>query len=121
GMMPPWASLGEDNVKNLAQYVLSLSNSPHDAAKAEAAKPLFGTCAACHGTDGKGNPAMGAPNLTDQIWLHGGSVADIEHSISHGRQGNMPEWSKRLSDDQTRILAAYVYHLSHQDHVATDK
>lgn len=121
GMMPPWASLGEDNVKNLAQYVLGLSGSPHDAAKAEAGKAMFGVCAACHGADGKGNPAMGAPNLADHIWLHGGTVADIEHSIGLGRQGIMPEWSKRLTDDQTRILAAYVYHLSHQDHAAANE
>ncbi|MDW2981583.1 MAG: cytochrome-c oxidase, cbb3-type subunit III [Rhodanobacter sp.] len=114
GVMPPWASLGADNVKNLAQYVLSLSGSPHDAAKAAAAQPLFTTCAACHGADGKGNHALGAPNLTDKVWLHGGSVADIEKSIGEGRQGHMPAWSPRLSDDQIRVLAAYVYQLSHQ-------
>ncbi|AGG89299.1 cytochrome-c oxidase, cbb3-type subunit III [Rhodanobacter denitrificans] len=114
GVMPPWASLGADNVKNLAQYVLSLSGSPHDAAKAAAGQPLFATCAACHGADGKGNQALGAPNLTDHIWLHGGSVADIEKTIGEGRQGRMPAWNPRLSDDQIRVLAAYVYHLSHQ-------
>ncbi|MCW8807032.1 MAG: cytochrome-c oxidase, cbb3-type subunit III [Rhodanobacter sp.] len=115
GVMPPWASLGEDNVKNLAQYVLSLSGSPHDAARAAAAKPLFATCAACHGPDGKGNQALGAPNLTDHIWLHGGSVANIETTIGGGRQGHMPAWSPRLSEDQIRVLAAYVYHFSHAD------
>ncbi len=119
GVMPPWASLGEDNVKNLAQYVLSLSGSPHDAAKAAAGQPLFSTCAACHGADGKGNQALGAPNLTDHIWLHGGSVADIEKTIGEGRQGHMPAWSPRLSDDQIRVLAAYVYHQSHQGDAAT--
>jgi cytochrome c oxidase cbb3-type subunit 3 len=117
GVMPPWASLGEENVKNLAQYVLSLSGSPHNEQQAEAAKPLFATCAACHGPDGKGNQALGAPNLTDKIWLHGGTVADIEKSIHDGRQGQMPAWSPRLTDDQIRVLAAYVYHLSHPDHV----
>lgn len=115
GVMPPWASLGENNVKNLAQYVLSLSSSAHDAAKAAAGKPLFVTCAACHGPDGKGNQALGAPNLTDHIWLHGGSVADIEATIGGGRQGHMPAWSPRLSDDQIHVLAAYVYHLSHRE------
>jgi cytochrome c oxidase cbb3-type subunit 3 len=113
--MPPWASLGEQNVKNLAQYVLSLSDSPHDATMAAAAKPLFATCAACHGADGKGNQALGAPNLTDHIWLHGGSVANIEATIGGGRQGNMPAWSPRLSNDQIHVLAAYVYHFSHPD------
>jgi len=113
GVMPPWASLGADNVKNLAQYVLSLSGSPHDEVKATAGKPLFATCAACHGADGKGNPALGAPNLTDHIWLHGGSVAQIEKTIGEGRQGHMPAWSPRLTDDQIHTVAAYVYHLSH--------
>lgn len=118
GLMPPWSSLGEDNVKNLANYVLSLSGSPHDAARAAAGKPLFTTCAACHGPEGKGNPALGAPNLTDRIWLHGGKFEDILRTIGGGRQGNMPAWSKRLTDDQTRVLAAYVYHLSHQGDAA---
>jgi cytochrome c oxidase cbb3-type subunit 3 len=113
GVMPPWASLGADNVKNLAQYVLNLSGSPHDEAKAAAGKPLFATCAACHGADGKGNQALGAPNLTDHIWLHGGSVAEIEKTIGEGRQGHMPAWSPRLTDDQIHTVAAYVYHLSH--------
>ncbi|HTM29585.1 MAG TPA: cytochrome-c oxidase, cbb3-type subunit III [Rhodanobacter sp.] len=113
GVMPPWASLGADNVKNLTQYVLSLSGAPHDAAKAAAGQPMFATCAACHGADGKGNPALGAPNLTDHVWLHGGSVADIEKTIGEGRQGHMPAWNSRLSDDQIHILAAYVYHQSH--------
>ena len=114
GVMPPWASLGEDNVNNLVQYVLSLSGSPHDAAKAAAGKPLFATCAACHGADGKGNQALGAPNLTDHIWLYGGTVADIHQTIHDGRQGHMPTWSPRLSDDQIHVTAAYVYHLAHE-------
>lgn len=122
GVMPPWASLGEDTVKNLAQYVLGLSGQPHDARMAAAAEPIFkGTCAACHGPDGKGSPAVGAPNLTDQIWLHGGTLADITQSIHDGRQGHMPNWDKRLTDDQIHVLAAYVYHLSHHaDATATD-
>ncbi|KRF01801.1 cytochrome C oxidase Cbb3 [Frateuria sp. Soil773] len=115
GVMPPWASLGEDNVKHLAQYVLSLSGAPHDAAQAAAGQPLFATCAACHGADGKGNTALGAPNLTDKVWLHGGSVAEVEQTIRDGRQGHMPAWSPRLSDAQIHVLAAYVYHLSHAD------
>ncbi|MEO8747558.1 MAG: cytochrome-c oxidase, cbb3-type subunit III [Rhodanobacter sp.] len=114
GVMPPWASLGEDNVNNLVQYVLSLSGSPHDAPKAAAGKPLFATCAACHGADGKGNQALGAPNLTDHIWLYGGTVADIHQTIHDGRQGHMPTWSPRLSDDQIHVTAAYVYHLAHE-------
>ncbi|MBP1473196.1 cytochrome-c oxidase, cbb3-type subunit III [Frateuria sp. MAH-13] len=118
GMMPPWSSLGEDNVKNLANYVLSLSGSSHDEGRAHAGQALFTTCAACHGPQGKGNPALGAPNLTDRIWLHGGKFEDIVRTIGGGRQGQMPAWSKRLNDDQTRVLAAYVYHLSHQGDAA---
>ena len=119
GVMPPWSSLGESNVKNLAQYVLSLSDSPHEEAMVKAAEPTFkAICAACHGPDGKGNQALGAPNLTDHIWLHGGSVTDVETSIRDGRQGHMPAWSPRLSDDQIRVLASYVYHLSHRDDAA---
>lgn len=114
GVMPPWSSLGEANVKNLAQYVLSLSGRPHDAAAAAGAEPIFkSTCAACHGASGTGNTAMGAPNLTDSIWLHGGSVADIEQTIRAGRQGHMPAWSPRLDETRIRSIAAYVYHLSH--------
>lgn len=115
GVMPPWASLGKQRVKDLAQYVLSLSNAPHDPVMAAAGKPLFTTCAACHGANGKGNQAIGAPNLTDGIWLHGGSVSQIEATIGHGRQGHMPAWKSRLGAMQMRAVAAYVYHLSHHD------
>lgn len=112
GVMPPWESLGERNVKNLAQYVLSLSERPHDAAAAATAKPMFATCAACHGADGRGNQALGAPNLTDAVWLYGGSPQAIERSIRGGRQGHMPSWGDRLGEGQMRALAAYVYRLS---------
>lgn len=115
GVMPPWESLGEENVKNLAQYVLSLSGREHDATAAAAAKPMFATCAACHGADGSGNQALGAPDLTDDIWLHGGSLADIEKTIRDGREGHMPAWKDRLDDARIRAVAAYVYHLSHRE------
>lgn len=73
GVMPPMAAAvgTPEDVANLAQYVLSLSGSPHDSVKATLGKEKFGACAACHGPDGKGNHAMGAPNLTDGVWLHG--------------------------------------------------
>jgi cytochrome c oxidase cbb3-type subunit 3 len=117
GVMPAWKSLGEDTVDNLVQYVLSLSGRPHDTAMAKAAEPIFkSTCAACHGAQGTGNPALGAPNLTDQVWLHGARVADIRKTIHDGRQGHMPNWNQRLTDSQIQVLAAYVYHLSHQGH-----
>lgn len=113
GVMPPWESLGSDNVSNLTQYVLSLSGRPHDPAAAAAGEPMFATCAACHGADGRGNPALGAPDLTDDFWLHGGSLERIRHTIAKGRTGNMPSWQDRLGDGQMRAIAAYVYQLSH--------
>ncbi|MFO1466413.1 MAG: cytochrome-c oxidase, cbb3-type subunit III [Steroidobacteraceae bacterium] len=119
GVMPPWNALGEPVVKNLAQYVLSLSGQPHDAAAAAAGEPLFKTtCIACHGPEGKGNPLLGAPNLTDKIWLYGGTPGAIETTIRDGRHGQMPAWSPRLSDPDTHVLAGYVYHLSHHGQAA---
>jgi cytochrome c oxidase cbb3-type subunit 3 len=111
GAMPPFGpTFGEDGVANLANYVLSLSGAPHDAAKAAAGQPNFaGVCAACHGAEGKGNQALGAPNLTDAIWLHGGDLATIEETIRHGRNGQMPAWRERLGEDNARMIAAWIY------------
>jgi cytochrome c oxidase cbb3-type subunit 3 len=114
GAMPAWNALGEETVNTLTEYVLKISGQPHDAGMAAAAAPIFkGTCAACHGAEGKGNQGVGAPNLTDAIWLHGGTRADIHKTIHDGRQGHMPNWDKRLSEDDIRVTAAYVYSLSH--------
>lgn len=116
GAMPPFgATFGEDGVANLAHYVLSLSGAPHDAAKAAAGKPLFAVCSACHGADGKGSTAVGAPNLTDRIWLYGGDLATVEETIRRGRNGVMPAWRTRLGEDDARALAAWVYAQSHDD------
>lgn len=113
GAMPAWNALGEETVNTLTEYVLKISGQPHDAGMAAAAEPIFkGTCAACHGAEGKGNQGVGAPNLTDAIWLHGGTRADIHKTIHDGRQGHMPNWDKRLSEDDIRVTAAYVYSLS---------
>lgn len=115
GVMPAWNALGADTVKNLVQYVLSLSGQAHDAGMATAGEAVFkATCIACHGPEGKGNPALGAPNLTDDVWLYGGTPAAIEASIDTGRQGQMPAWSPRLSDADVHLLAAYVFHLSNR-------
>ncbi len=118
GVMPAWGeALGEDGVDKVAAYVLSLSwGRPHNVAdlvKVDAGRKLFSTCAACHGPDGKGNHALGAPNLTDSIWLYGGAPEAVMESIRHGRNGNMPAWRARLGEDNARVLAAYVYSLSH--------
>lgn len=114
GVMPAWSALGEDTDNNLVEYVLQISGQAHDAKMAAAAAPIFkSTCAACHGPEGKGNPGIGAPNLTDAIWLHGGTPADIRETIRDGRNGHMPNWDKRLGEDDIRVTAAYVYSLSH--------
>lgn len=118
GVMPPWgAALGHDGVENVLAYVLSLSGrTPETVASPEhlaAGKTTFTTiCSACHGVDGKGNPLLGAPNLTDKIWLHGGSVADIRETITNGRTNKMPAHLERLGETRVRLLAAYVLSLS---------
>ena len=110
GVMPPFGTtMDSAGVSNLAHYVAGLSGEPRDAVKAALGKPLFQTCAACHGPSGKGNPALGAPNLSDHTWLYGGSIADIEQTIRHGRSGVMPAWRDRLGEDSVKLIAAWIY------------
>lgn len=115
GQMPPMgAALGtDDDVRNVANYVLSLSNSAHDPIKAALGKPKFAACAACHGVDGKGNHAIGAPNLTDKIWLYGGGIDTVMETINKGRNNQMPAHKDILSPGKIHVLAAYVWGLSH--------
>ena len=110
GVMPPWGPvLGDDGVENVANYVQQLSGQKFDAVKAEAGKAKYMTlCIACHGPEGKGNPLIGAPNLTDDIWLYGGDLASIEASIRNGRNGQMPAWGSQLGADRIRLVAAWV-------------
>ncbi|HET7266641.1 MAG TPA: cytochrome-c oxidase, cbb3-type subunit III [Oleiagrimonas sp.] len=116
GVMPAWKSLGEDKVDNLVQYVLALSDRPHDAQMADAGATTFkAICSACHARDGTGNQGLGAPDLTDDIWKWGASKTAIHHTIHDGRQGHMPVWSERMTDSQIHVLAAWVYHLSQRD------
>ncbi|MCU0869122.1 MAG: cytochrome-c oxidase, cbb3-type subunit III [Burkholderiales bacterium] len=114
GVMPPMgAAVGTDeDIRNVAHYVMSLSNTPHDAARATAGKEKFVVCGACHGADGKGNPAVGAPNLTDDIWLHGAGEAAITAMIRNGKTNVMPAQAGRLTPTQIDLLAAYVGSLS---------
>jgi cytochrome c oxidase cbb3-type subunit 3 len=116
GQMPPMAAAvgTPEDVKNLAHYVLSLSGSPHDTLRASLGKSKFGSCAACHGVDGKGNTAMGAPNLTDDIWLHGWGEAAIVAMVNKGRANLMPAQGKLLTEDQIKVLGAYVWGLSNR-------
>lgn len=115
GVMPGLGAAvgGEDGVKQLAQYVLSLSGRPHDAGAAAAAEQTFATlCSVCHGADATGNQAIGAPNLTDDIWLHRGQLSDIEYQIANGRTNQMPAHASLLSEEKIHLLAAYVLSLS---------
>lgn len=117
GQMPPMAvALGSDKeVENVANYVLSLSDSTHNPIKAAFGKPKFmAVCAACHGANGKGNYALGAPNLTDKIWLHGGSIDSIMETIRKGRSNSMPAFEDFLGKEKVHLLAAYVWSLSNE-------
>lgn len=116
GVMPPMAAAvgSPEDVRNLAQYVLSLSGSPHDSLKASLGKSKFTACAACHGMDGKGNVALGAPNLTDDIWLHGWGEAAVTAMINNGKTNEMPAQTGKLTDAQIKVLTAYVWGLSNK-------
>lgn len=113
GAMPAWEPiLGAEGVKEVANYVMSLSGKPHDASLAAAGKAKFAAnCVACHGADAKGTKAMGAPNLTDSTWLYGGSEASIIETISKGRNGTMPAQLEKLGAAKVHLLAAYVWGL----------
>ena len=115
GVMPPMGKAlgsGED-VKDVAQYVLKLAGRTADDLRAYRGKAKFDSlCAACHGADGKGNARMGAPNLTDDVWLYGGSERTIIETITMGRKGQMPAHKDLLGEAKVHVLAAYVYGLS---------
>ncbi len=116
GVMPPMAAaIGTpEDVRNVAHHVLSLSGSPHDAVRATLGRARFGACAACHGMDGKGNPAMGAPNLSDGIWLHGWGEEAVVRAITKGFNNQMPGQAGKLNADQIHVLSAYVWGLSNK-------
>jgi len=114
GAMPAWEPvLGAEGVKDVANYVRSLSGLANDSIRAQRGHDLFmQNCIACHGPDGKGNQALGAPNLTDRIWLWGSSEATLIETISKGRQNQMPVFKDFLGEDKIHILSAYVLSLS---------
>jgi cytochrome c oxidase cbb3-type subunit 3 len=119
GIMPAMGpALGDEGVRNVANYVRSLSGLPHDGLRAQLGKPLFmQNCAACHGADGKGNQQLGAPNLTDEIWLYGGSEPTIQETVTRGRGEagavtRMPAHKDLLEPGQIQLLTAYVWSLS---------
>jgi cytochrome c oxidase cbb3-type subunit 3 len=114
GIMPPMgAALGEQGAKDAAHYVMSLSGLANDSLRSARGKEIFAqTCAACHGPQGKGNPLLGAPNLTDRIWLYGSSESAIIETITLGRSNQMPAHKDLLSEAKIHLLAGYVYSLS---------
>ncbi|MGA0265115.1 MAG: cytochrome-c oxidase, cbb3-type subunit III [Lysobacterales bacterium] len=111
--MPPLgAALGEDGLEQVVAYVQSLSGQSVDAELAAAGEARFAVCIACHGVDGKGNPLLGAPDLTNDIWLYGGDADTITETITLGRNGAMPSHADILDQEQRRMVAAYVLSLS---------
>lgn len=117
GMMAWKAALGGDQgVKDMAAYVLTLSGRQHEGGDAAAGEAKFAMCAACHGAEGQGSDALGialgAPALNDNIWLYGGSPKAVEESIRNGRAGVMPAWKDILGEEKVHVISAYVYSVS---------
>ena len=122
GVMPPFPQLDSKQIVDVANYVRSLSGLPADDIKAARGAEVFkANCVACHGTDGKGNIALGAPNLTDKTWLYGGSEATIVETITKGRMAMMPAQDKVLSPEKIQLLTAYVWGLSNNQQPAAAK
>ena len=123
GVMPPMgAAVGsEKDIENVAQYVLSLSDSTNDPIKAVMGKSKFSACMACHGPGGKGNPMLGAPNLSDKTWLYGGSAETIMETVRKGRNNTMPAFEDFLGESKVHVLAAYVWSLSNPPVLLTKK
>jgi cytochrome c oxidase cbb3-type subunit 3 len=118
--MPAWeAALGDQGIEEMTAYVLKLAGRKVNDKLADAGEAKFGMCAACHGPDGKGSLAhnlpFGAPNLTDNIWLYGGSKKAVEETLRYGRYGVMPAWKDVLGEDKVHVISAYIYNISHPD------
>jgi cytochrome c oxidase cbb3-type subunit 3 len=123
GMMPAFGKdemLDRQQVLDVAAYVRSLSDPSSSTAEnigqIDKGREVFQTsCVACHGKDAKGNPELGAPNLTDNRWVYGGSLQGIIDTIHGGRQGHMPTWDERLSPAEIKVLALYVNALGQKE------
>jgi len=122
GVMPPFPQLDSKQIVDVANYVRSLSGLPADDLKAARGAEVFkANCVACHGADGKGNIALGAPNLTDKTWLYGSSEATIVETVTKGRMAMMPAQDKVLSPEKIQLLTAYVWGLSNNQQPAATK
>ncbi|GAA5157553.1 cytochrome-c oxidase, cbb3-type subunit III [Viridibacterium curvum] len=116
GVMPALgAAIGSDGTKDVANYVRSLSGLANDSLRAARGREIFAAnCVACHGPEGKGNPALGAPNLTDKTWLYGSSEATIVETVTKGRQNQMPAFKDLVGESRVHVLAAYVLSIKKQ-------
>lgn len=114
GAMPAWLEiLGTEGVFNVTEYMRTLAGHEANTTVALRGREIYAAnCVICHGEDGKGNQALGAPDMTNDIWLYGGSQSRILESISYGRNGNMPPHKEFLGEAKAHLLAAYVYSLS---------
>ncbi|WP_418320943.1 cytochrome-c oxidase, cbb3-type subunit III [Piscinibacter sakaiensis] len=123
GMMPPMAAAvgNAEDVRHLANHVLSLSGSPHDSLSAQIGRSKYAACAACHGSQGEGNQALGAPRLNDRIWLHGWGEDAIVRIVNQGKTNVMPAQSGRLTAEQIHVLAGYVWSLSRRGTVVASQ
>jgi len=123
GVMPPFGAVvgGEEGIANVTEYVLSLSGREHDEQMARAGASQFAAiCSACHQADGKGLQAMGAPDLTDDVWLHGGRREDIRNAVRNGLNNQMPAHQRFLDPEQIHLVSAYVFSLSAEERASGD-
>ena len=127
GVMAPWGEVlrgtgGDQAVEYVIAYVRTLSqknaNLQNDFMASQGKKLYDGVCVSCHGADGKGNPQLGAPDLTDDYWLYGNSTESLRHTINEGRHGVMPAHEALLGDTRTRLVGAYVWSLSRGQNAA---
>lgn len=116
GTMPAWGEqLGEQGVKEVVAYTLSLSGRAVDNTLLAKGKEHFvAICATCHTAEGTGNQLMGGPNLTDGIWLYGSTEQTVTETVTHGRTGVMPAWENVLGEERVHLLSAYVWSLSNK-------
>jgi cytochrome c oxidase cbb3-type subunit 3 len=113
GVMPPFPQLSSEDIRDVANYVRSLSDLPVNYVKAANGEKIFkSNCAACHGPEAKGNPVLGAPNLSDRTWLYGSSENTIIETVTKGRNGQMPAFGEIISPEKIQLLAAYVWSLT---------